>query len=92
MSRRIAPLKEQLLELISLLEAGIDFAEDDIDVAPAEEILRRLAPIQEGVDATGAQLRLRQAGAQASRWRSSAGRMSARAACSTACWSRIAPS
>jgi tRNA modification GTPase len=45
-SRRIAPIKEQLLELISLLEAGIDFAEDDISVAPAEEILRRLAPIQ----------------------------------------------
>ena len=40
-SRRIAPLKEQLLELISLLEAGIDFAEDDISVAPVEEIVRR---------------------------------------------------
>jgi tRNA modification GTPase len=47
-SRRIAPLKEQLLELIALLEAGIDFAEDDISVAPAEEILRRLAMIREG--------------------------------------------
>src|SRR6266545_6737088 len=44
-SRRIAPHKEQLLELISLLEAGIDFAEDDISVAPPHEILRRLAPI-----------------------------------------------
>ena len=30
-SRRIAPLKEQLLELIALLEAGIDFAEDDVE-------------------------------------------------------------
>ena len=49
-SRRIAPLKEQLLELISLLEAGIDFAEDDIDVASDEEILRRLAPIEEGLE------------------------------------------
>jgi tRNA modification GTPase len=48
-SRRIAPIKEQLLELISLLEAGIDFAEDDVSVAPASEILRRLAPIREGV-------------------------------------------
>jgi tRNA modification GTPase len=48
-SRRIAPIKEQLLELISLLEAGIDFAEDDVSVAPAAEILRRLAPIREGV-------------------------------------------
>jgi tRNA modification GTPase len=48
-SRRIAPLKEQLLELIALLEAGIDFAEDDISVAPAEELLRRLMPLREGV-------------------------------------------
>ncbi len=28
---------------MSLLEAGIDFAEDDIDIASDEEILRRLA-------------------------------------------------
>ena len=49
-SRRVAPLKEQLLELISLLEAGIDFAEDDISVAPAEEILRRLDPIECGIE------------------------------------------
>jgi tRNA modification GTPase len=49
-SRRIAPLKEQLLELIALLEAGIDFAEDDVSVAPAAEILRRLAPIRAGVE------------------------------------------
>jgi tRNA modification GTPase len=48
-SRRIAPLKEQLLELIALLEAGIDFAEDDVAVASAAEILRRLDPIREGV-------------------------------------------
>src|SRR5882757_2593704 len=45
LSRRIRPLKEQLLELIALLEAGIDFAEDDISVASAEEILARLGPI-----------------------------------------------
>lgn len=49
-SKRIAPYKEQLLELMSLLEAGIDFAEDDIDVASDEEILRRLSPIREGID------------------------------------------
>jgi tRNA modification GTPase len=48
-SRRIAPLKEKLLELIALLEAGIDFAEDDVSVAPPGEILRRLAPVLEGV-------------------------------------------
>lgn len=45
-SRRIQPAKEQLVELISLLEAGIDFAEDDVSVAPADEILRRLEPIE----------------------------------------------
>src|SRR5579863_4031808 len=48
-SRRIAPVKEQLLELIALLEAGIDFADDDVSVAPAAEILRRLDPILKGV-------------------------------------------
>ena len=48
-SHRIAPLKEKLLELIALLEAGIDFAEDDVRVAPAGEILRRLDPVLEGV-------------------------------------------
>jgi tRNA modification GTPase len=47
-SRRIAPLKEQLLELIALLEAGIDFAEDDVSVAPGAELLRRLDPLIEG--------------------------------------------
>jgi tRNA modification GTPase len=47
-SRRIAPLKEQLLELIALLEAGIDFAEDDVSVAPPVEILRRLTPLIRG--------------------------------------------
>jgi tRNA modification GTPase len=49
-SRSIAPVKEKLLELISLLEAGIDFAEDDVSVAPAAEILRRLEPIEQAVE------------------------------------------
>jgi tRNA modification GTPase len=49
-SRSLAPVKEQLLELIALLEAGIDFAEDDVSVAPDEEILRRLAAVRRGVE------------------------------------------
>jgi tRNA modification GTPase len=53
-SRSIAPVKEQLLELISLLEAGIDFAEDDVSVAPAAEILRRLEPIERAVECLAA--------------------------------------
>ncbi|MBK5291260.1 MAG: tRNA uridine-5-carboxymethylaminomethyl(34) synthesis GTPase MnmE [Acidobacteriia bacterium] len=50
-SRRLAPLKQQLLELIALLEAGIDFAEDDIDVAADAEILRRIEPVLDGIRA-----------------------------------------
>ncbi len=44
-SRRIAPIKNQLLDLIALLEAGIDFAEDDVSVASWDEILGRLDPV-----------------------------------------------
>ena len=49
-SNRIRPVKEQLVELISLLEAGIDFAEDDVSVASPDEIFRRLAPIARELD------------------------------------------
>ena len=48
-SRRISPLKNELLELISLLEAGIDFAEDDVSIAADEEIIRRLESIERQV-------------------------------------------
>ena len=34
--------KQSLVELIALLEAGIDFAEDDVDVTPQTEIARRI--------------------------------------------------
>ncbi|HLX45762.1 MAG TPA: tRNA uridine-5-carboxymethylaminomethyl(34) synthesis GTPase MnmE [Bryobacteraceae bacterium] len=53
-SRRLKPVKEQLLELIALLEAGIDFAEDDISVAPPQEILRRIDPVLTAVTALAA--------------------------------------
>ena len=42
LSRRVTPLKQSLVELIALLEAGIDFAEDDVDVTPPAEIARRI--------------------------------------------------
>jgi len=45
LSRRAAPAKQSLVELIALLEAGIDFAEDDIDVTPQAEIARRIDEI-----------------------------------------------
>ncbi|HEX6496741.1 MAG TPA: tRNA uridine-5-carboxymethylaminomethyl(34) synthesis GTPase MnmE [Acidobacteriaceae bacterium] len=46
LSRRVAPVKEQLVALITLLEAGIDFAEDDIDVTPDAEIARQLDALE----------------------------------------------
>jgi len=46
LSRRIKPIKEGLVALIALLEAGIDFAEDDVDVLPGGEILSRIEEIR----------------------------------------------
>jgi tRNA modification GTPase len=42
LSRRVSPVKHALVELIALLEAGIDFAEDDVDVAPKGAIATRI--------------------------------------------------
>ena len=39
LSRRIKPIKQSLIGLIAVLEAGIDFAEDDVDVTPDPQIL-----------------------------------------------------
>ena len=46
LSHRLQPIKQKLVELIALLEAGIDFAEDDVPVAAAETIRRRLEEIR----------------------------------------------
>ncbi len=45
LSRRVHPAKQNLVELIALLEAGIDFAEDDVEVTPDEEIVTRIDTI-----------------------------------------------
>lgn len=45
LSRRVQPTKQNLVELIALLEAGIDFAEDDVDVTPDAEIVTRMDTI-----------------------------------------------
>jgi tRNA modification GTPase len=42
LSRRLAPAKQALVGLIAALEAGIDFAEDDIDLIADEEIVARI--------------------------------------------------
>jgi tRNA modification GTPase len=46
LSRHLQPVKQKLVELIATLEAGIDFAEDDISVLPADQILQRVAAIR----------------------------------------------
>src|SRR6266705_3694264 len=46
LSRRLQPIKQKLVELIALLEAGIDFAEDDISVLPSAQILQHVADIR----------------------------------------------
>lgn len=48
-SQAIAPSKERLVELIALLEAGIDFAEDDVSVASCEVIVARLESVISGL-------------------------------------------
>ena len=53
-SRRISPWKHQLVELIALLEAGIDFAEDDISVASNEQLLARMEPVRAGIEGLAA--------------------------------------
>ena len=45
LARAVLPAKQQLLELIAALEAGVDFAEDDVDLLPQAEILARLAAV-----------------------------------------------
>jgi tRNA modification GTPase len=50
-SRRVKPVKEQLLQLITLLEAGIDFAEDDVDFASSAQIEISIRPILDAVKA-----------------------------------------
>ncbi|HEV2619434.1 MAG TPA: tRNA uridine-5-carboxymethylaminomethyl(34) synthesis GTPase MnmE [Acidobacteriaceae bacterium] len=46
LAKIVAPVKEQLVGLIAALEAGIDFAEDDIDVLPAEVIAAEIAEVR----------------------------------------------
>lgn len=45
LAQRIKPAKQPLVELISALEAGIDFAEDDVDLMPDAEISERIHSI-----------------------------------------------
>src|SRR5579871_4661208 len=47
LSKRLQPIKKKLVALIAVMEAGIDFAEDDVSVLPGEQILARIAAVRE---------------------------------------------
>jgi tRNA modification GTPase len=46
LSRRLQPIKQDLVKLIATLEAGVDFAEDDVSVLPADQILHHIAAVR----------------------------------------------
>jgi tRNA modification GTPase len=45
-ARAIAPIKQRLVDLIAALEAGVDFAEDDLDLLPDAEVATRIAGVE----------------------------------------------
>jgi tRNA modification GTPase len=46
LSQRLQPIKQKLIELIARLEAGIDFAEDDVSVMPDAAILDHIQSVR----------------------------------------------
>jgi tRNA modification GTPase len=46
LSKRLQPAKQKLVELIAIMEAGVDFAEDDVAVIPDAQVLARSAAIR----------------------------------------------
>jgi len=54
LSRRLQPIKKELVELIAVLEAGIDFAEDDVSVMADAAILSHIAAVRTPLEQLGA--------------------------------------
>lgn len=50
LSRRLLPIKKKLVDLIAVMEAGIDFAEDDVAVLPGDEIRQRINAMHEPLE------------------------------------------
>jgi tRNA modification GTPase len=50
LSKRLQPIKQMLVELIAVLEAGIDFAEDDVSVLPDATILARIDAVEKPLE------------------------------------------
>jgi tRNA modification GTPase len=51
LSKRLQPAKQKLVELIAIMEAGVDFAEDDVAVLPDEQVRSRIAAIRAPLEA-----------------------------------------
>jgi tRNA modification GTPase len=47
LSKRLQPVKQKLIELIAMLEAGIDFAEDDVAVMANSAILEHITAVRQ---------------------------------------------
>ena len=50
LSKRLQPIKQRLVELIAVLEAGIDFAEDDVSVLPDAAIRERIDAVEKPLE------------------------------------------
>src|SRR5262249_3706622 len=46
LSQRLQPIKQKLVNLIATLEAGVDFAEDDVSVLSNEQIFEHMAEVR----------------------------------------------
>ncbi|MEZ6070254.1 MAG: hypothetical protein R3C10_08235 [Pirellulales bacterium] len=81
LSGPLRALRDDLVELLALLEAGLDFAEEDIEFVSRDEVCRRLehAACRRR---TATRAALAGAATRSSAWCCTAGRTSARAACS----------
>jgi tRNA modification GTPase len=54
LANRLRPIKELLVNVIATMEAGVDFAEDDVSVMPGEQILERIAQVRQPLEALAA--------------------------------------
>ena len=54
LSRRLKPIKQDLVTLIAQLEAGIDFAEDDVSILPDTSIREQIAAVKSPLESLSA--------------------------------------
>ncbi len=62
--RPLRALREQLLDLLAQLEAGLDFVDEDIEFIPAAELAQQLAAAAETIEGIAQQMQSRNEAAQ----------------------------